>query len=182
MHYLGSQKVAPNDIWGSFFPVFAALLPFYILLESTCLNRLKIAKSVNILAMNNSNLLYKDLKYREAILGATSSLNSFASILFDKMFEIAVRGELKEWANTVPDKETHEITPELFEGCDDINIRACISIWREVYNNLYHIINTNEISEKELNDYIDNQNSEMFSNDSEDVEDDDRDTKDDLPF
>lgn len=129
--------------------------------------------------MNTSTPLYKDSKYREAILGAASCLNTFSCILFDKMLEIAVRGELKEWANSVPDKEIHVITPELFEGCDDINIKASISLWREIYDTLYHIININAIPENELNDYIDNQNSEMFSNDSEN---DNRETKDDLPF
>ena len=48
--------------------------------------------------------------------------------LIDKVFDLAITGELKEWSNTVEEGEYFYFSKELFESLEDKNISVIISL------------------------------------------------------
>ena len=48
--------------------------------------------------------------------------------LIDKVFDLAITGELKDWADTVEEGEDFYFSKELFESLNDKNVKKVISL------------------------------------------------------
>ena len=130
---------------------------------------------------------FKNLEYREALLDAASTMDYFIFNLFSNICGITMTGELKEWSDSIPDDEMYEISEDVFEACDDINIKACMELMYAVEKKFEYLLNINAMTKEEVNKYRDKKFNEMVASGSEtDVEDsdgkDDKENDDGLPF
>lgn len=84
--------------------------------------------------------------YRQALTDAVSDLVNIRSRVFDILFQLAVTGELKEWAETVPVGESHIFTKEMFEGCNDANMQMIVKLLNDIENTVDSLCNINKIN------------------------------------
>lgn len=69
-----------------------------------------------------------DKKYRTVLHETLLLIEQTKEQLIDKVFDLAVTGELKEWADAVEEGGDFYFSKELFESLDDENIRKVISL------------------------------------------------------
>ena len=70
--------------------------------------------------------------YKEALLASVKLLVKTRHQLYDQLFELAVTGELQEWAASVPVGESHTFTNELFEALEDTNVQTLMPMLRMI--------------------------------------------------
>lgn len=61
------------------------------------------------------------------------------------IFQVAIKGELKEWSDSVPVGEFHTFTREMFEGCSDTNMQLLVKLLDNVESTVDSICNLNNI-------------------------------------
>ena len=86
--------------------------------------------------MDELRFFDRHMTYREALLEAALSLKYFIDNLQDRIFEITMTGEMKEWSESVPTNEQHQIDMEVFEACDDGNVTSLLQLLNDVYRKL----------------------------------------------
>jgi hypothetical protein len=74
----------------------------------------------------------RDMTYREALLNVALTMKYFIDNLQDRIFEITMTGEMKEWSESVPTNEEHQIGIEVFEACNDINVTSLLKLLKDV--------------------------------------------------
>lgn len=67
-------------------------------------------------------------EYEGAILDTKFIIEEFKDKLIDCLFEIAINGELKEWAENVEVGEDFYFSKELYESLNDLKIKHLVSI------------------------------------------------------
>ena len=84
-------------------------------------------------------------EYRTVIRDAVLKLVGIRNEVFDLSFDLAISGELKEWADAVPVGEDHTFTRELFEGCNDVNLKLLTELLGKVETVVDSLCNLNNI-------------------------------------
>lgn len=97
----------------------------------------------------------RNMNYRESLLEAALTMKYFIDNLQDRIFEITMSGEMKEWSDSVPTNEEHQIDMEVFEACEDISVACLLKLLKDVdrINDWY--MKVNDIDEKEVKDFED---------------------------
>lgn len=83
--------------------------------------------------------------YRETLTETVTGLVNVRQQIFDLLFQLAITGELKEWADSVPVGEFHTFTKEIFEGCSDANMHLLVKLLNQVETTADSICNLNNI-------------------------------------
>jgi hypothetical protein len=138
--------------------------------------------------MSKDRIFNADMTYREALLETALTLKQFLTNIECRMYEITMTGELKEWSDTVPDGETHEVGLDVFEACSDVNVRMFVDLWEAINTKYESFLNINNISVDEINEF----EEEKYNIGEEEIEDNpinkfpnkrnENDSYDDLPF
>ena len=92
----------------------------------------------------------RDINYHQSIKDALWGLMLASDDVFGQLFQIAVSGELKEWSKTVPIGEWHNPSFEVYQGCEDANIKAICNLLQSMANTIDSIANLNAIDIDEL--------------------------------
>lgn len=95
----------------------------------------------------------RDMTYRESLLNTACTLIDFAEELYDRIFEITMTGEMKEWSDTVPTGETIEISYDLFKACDDLNVVSMLELRKSINDAIDTFTNINAITTNEIDTY-----------------------------
>lgn len=103
--------------------------------------------------MKETQFFNRELTYRHALLEMALTLQYFIDALEDRMFEIALTGELGDWIDTVPEEENHEIEIEVLQGCRDKNITEFTKFLNDVVIKRSNFMNRHTMDEKEVTDY-----------------------------
>lgn len=123
------------------------------------------------------------MTYREALLNAASKLDFFMEGLLSNLFEVAMTGELKEWAETVPNGESHTLGMDLFSALDDINAKALVRLYKAIENSYDHFTNVNAIKVEEIEQFRDKMLTDMWDEgDPSDENIDENSLDNELPF
>ena len=69
-----------------------------------------------------------DKKYQTVLRETLLLIEQTKEQLIDHVFNLAITGELRDWANTVDEGEHFYFSKELFESLDDTNIQKIISV------------------------------------------------------
>lgn len=117
-----------------------------------------------------------ELSYRESLLSSIYLLETLKSSILANACDIMMAGELKEWSDSIPEDEEFDIDLEVFEGCDDVNIKLLMKLFHEVEFKQDYLLNINAISSEELEHYKDLQCSQKVNHKKRRTKDDD------LPF
>ena len=83
--------------------------------------------------------------YKDSIKEAVEKLFSAREELFTSIFHIAMAGELNEWNKSVEVGEVHEFTKDVFEGCEDTNIKILTKLLTHIEKTAESICNINGI-------------------------------------
>lgn len=83
--------------------------------------------------------------YRETLTETIKKLVDIRQQIFELLFQLAIKGELKEWSDNVPTGETHTFTKEIFEGCTDTNIELIVNLLNNVEGVVDNLCNLNKI-------------------------------------
>jgi hypothetical protein len=86
-----------------------------------------------------------DQNYRQSIKDALWGLMMASDDVFGQLFPIAISGELKEWGKSVPVGEWHNLSIEVYQGCDDMNIRLICDLLQTMSDTIESISNINDI-------------------------------------
>ena len=97
----------------------------------------------------------RNMTYREALLEAALTMKYFIDNLHDRIFEITMTGEMKEWSEGVPTNEEHQIDMEVFQACSDKNIASLLKLLIAVDKENDWFLKVNEIDEEEVTGYED---------------------------
>jgi hypothetical protein len=97
----------------------------------------------------------RNMTYREALLEAALTMKYFIDNLQDRIFEITMTGEMKEWSESVPTNEEHQIGMEVFEACDDINVTSLLKLLKDVDRENDWFMKLNGMDEEEVKGYDD---------------------------
>jgi|GEM_PF-2984645 len=62
---------------------------------------------------------------------------------------------MKEWSETVPTNEEHQIDIEVFEACDDKNVTSLLQLLKDVERKTDLLMKLNDIDEEEVKGYED---------------------------
>jgi hypothetical protein len=119
---------------------------------------------------------YNESTYRESLLDSATFLETLKTSLLSKVCDIMMAGELKEWSDSIPEDEEFDIDLEVFEGCDDENIKLMMKLFHEVEFKQDYLLNINAISSKELEVYRNEKISEISNKKKNNTKDDE------LPF
>lgn len=84
-------------------------------------------------------------EYRAALQDSVLKLVKIRNEVFDLSFELAITGELKEWSDSVPVGEDHLFTREMFEGCNDANLKLLTELLVKVELVVDSLCNLNNI-------------------------------------
>lgn len=82
-------------------------------------------------------------------------------------------GELKEWSDSVPDDEEYDIDIEVFEACEDFNIKSCIELIYKIEDKFESLLNINRITIDEIMAFRKKKFDDMCSNEILENEKDD---------
>ena len=66
--------------------------------------------------------------YKDNLKSALENLIKVNESIFNSLIDISMQGDLKEWNNTVPIGETHQLDFELFKNSDDTNIQMLVKL------------------------------------------------------
>jgi hypothetical protein len=77
--------------------------------------------------------------YKESLQDALKNLIEVNRSIYESIIPIAMNGELSEWNKSVPVGEIHKFDVELFEGCDDTNIKLLFEVLEKV-DDIYETI------------------------------------------
>lgn len=105
--------------------------------------------------MDELHFFDRNMTYRDALLEAALTMKYFIDSIQDRIFEITMTGEMKEWSETVPTNEQHQIDMEVFEACEDINVTSLLKMLKEVVRQKDRFMNVNDIEEEEVKEYED---------------------------
>ena len=86
--------------------------------------------------------------YRANLREALETLIKVNNQIFHAIIGVGMAGELKEWNDTVPIGETHELSFELFRNLDDANLKLLTDLMLRVEETYDSIRNLNGINEK----------------------------------
>lgn len=103
--------------------------------------------------MKETQFFNRELTYRQSLLEMALALQYFIDGLEDRMFEIALTGELRDWFDTVPEEENHEVEIEVLQGCRDKNITEFTGVLNEIVIKRANFMNIHTMDEKEVKDY-----------------------------
>jgi len=92
----------------------------------------------------------RDENYHQSIKDALWGLMIASDDVYGQLFQIAVTGELKDWSKTVPIGEWHNPSFEVYQGCEDANIKAIVELLITMKNTIDTIANLNAIDIDEL--------------------------------
>lgn len=84
-------------------------------------------------------------QYAAALRDSVLKLARIRNEVFDLSFTLAITGELKEWSDTVPVGEDHLFTRELFEGCNDANLKLLMELLNKVESVVDSLCNLNNL-------------------------------------
>lgn len=89
--------------------------------------------------------------YRRNLTSALQNLIQINESVYQSIIDILMQGELKEFNDSVPIGEVHELNFELFKNSDDINIQLLVKLMFSVDETFESIKNLNgiEINEEE---------------------------------
>lgn len=132
----------------------------------------------------------KNIKYREALLDTVSELDYSMNTILLKICGIAMAGELKEWSDSVPDDEEYDIDIEVFEACEDFNIKSCIELIYKIEDKFESLLNINRITideimafrKKKFDDMCRTETSNNEMNDDDNEDESEESQSNDLPF
>lgn len=132
----------------------------------------------------------KNIRYREALLDMVSELDYSMNCILLKICGIAMAGELKEWSDSVPDDEEYDIDIEVFEACEDFNIKSCIELIYKTEDKFESLLNINRITideilafrKKKFDDMCSNEISENEKNDDCNEDESEENQPNELPF
>lgn len=83
--------------------------------------------------------------YRETLQATLEKLVRMRGEIFDCLLQLAVTGELKEWADAVPVGECHTFSTELFAACDDANMQILVRLLNRVEQTADSLCNINAL-------------------------------------
>jgi hypothetical protein len=134
--------------------------------------------------MEDIEFFYCDMTYRDALLETSLKLKYFIDRLHIGIFQIAMTGELKEWSDMVPIGESHQVSMEAFEGCNDDNVSSMVRLLKIVDKKYKCFLEENYICEWQIKEYEDVKYGWASAGDEfpDDCPYDDMDEDDDLPF
>jgi hypothetical protein len=124
----------------------------------------------------------RNMTYREALLETSLTLKWAIDRIHNRVFEITMTGELKEWADKVPVGETHEVSLDVFEGCNDRNVSDMMRLLKIIDVHYEWFVADNNISNEDMEEF---QNMKCNMEWTDEGEEDDCETNDDdspLPF
>lgn len=78
-------------------------------------------------------------KYRQAISDAITELEDNKERLIENLFEIAINGELRDWAKDVELGEDFYFSRELFQSLDDKNIKLLIALIENIEMTVFRL-------------------------------------------
>lgn len=84
--------------------------------------------------------------YKDNLKSALENLIKVNESIFNSLIDISMQGDLKEWNNTVPIGETHQLDFELFKNSDDTNIQMLVKLIETVDETFESIRNINSIT------------------------------------
>ena len=77
--------------------------------------------------------------YKNAIANVIIELNHTKENLIDNLFQIAITGELKDWAETVDIGEHFFFSRDLFESLEDERIKKLLTLIGTIENVIYDL-------------------------------------------
>ncbi|GAB3840684.1 hypothetical protein [Hymenobacter jeollabukensis] len=84
-------------------------------------------------------------EYRESLQQAATALVGIRGQLFDLVFQVAITGELKEWADSIAVGEQVTFSKEMFAGCEDTNVRLLTQLLTGVEQTCDSLLNLNNL-------------------------------------
>ena len=83
--------------------------------------------------------------YEDSLQQAAAALVDIREQLFNIVFQVAITGELKDWAESVDVGETVTFSKEMFEGCGDANVQLLTKLLSEVELTHDSLLNLNNL-------------------------------------
>jgi hypothetical protein len=83
--------------------------------------------------------------YKENLTEALKNLIRVNESIFNSLIDISMQGDLKEWNDSVPIGETHQIDFELFRNSSDTNVQLLVKLIETVDTTFETIKNINSI-------------------------------------
>ena len=105
--------------------------------------------------MDDLRYFDRSMTNREALLEAALTMKYFIDNLQDRIFEITMTGEMKEWSEGVPTNEEHQIDMEVFEAGSDKNVAGLLKLLKAVDKENDWFLKVNGIDEEEVTGYED---------------------------
>ena len=97
--------------------------------------------------------MYTDMPddaYRKALLRAILTLDSGYEEVFDAMLNVMVKGEWREWDETMTIGDEIVFTEEMFEGSADANVQQLLKLLVRMRTASESLATLNNISDEEL--------------------------------
>lgn len=91
-------------------------------------------------------LFMEPSNYKESLQQAAAGLLNIREQLFDIVFQVAITGELKEWADGIDDGEAFPFSKEMFEGCEDANVLLLTKLLSGVEQTHDSLMNLNNLN------------------------------------
>jgi len=84
-------------------------------------------------------------EYKESLEQAAAALVGIREQLFNIIFQVAITGELREWADSVEIGEQFTFSKEMFTGCGDANIQLLTQLLTSVEQTCDSLLNLNNL-------------------------------------
>jgi hypothetical protein len=88
--------------------------------------------------------------YRGQVTNAAYDLLTIREVLYTAILEILRKNELKDWWEGMGEDEEVEFSNEIFEGCDDANVRILSKVVGQVEKAYCSLVNLNRLEDMDV--------------------------------